>query len=100
MRGQNIPGFSALLFQLSLFSQRQPKVVSDQCSTPPLSGLAEFDDVLVEGQQLIARLAVHVAITPTQAVVSASRFVARGCFLDYAASVFSKVCSKFLPGIS
>ena len=66
MRGQNIPGFSALLFQLSLFSQRQPKVVSDQCSTPPLSGLAEFDGVLVEGQQLIARLAVHVAITATQ----------------------------------
>src|SRR6516162_9170276 len=83
MRGQNIPGFSALLFQLSRFFQRQPKVVSDQSSITSLRGRGEFEGVLVEGQQIFAHFAVHVALTATKAIVSPNRFVARGCFLDY-----------------
>jgi hypothetical protein len=64
-----------------------------------LSILKEADRALVGSEQLIARFAVHVAITATQVVVSPNRFVARGNFLDYSASVFSNVCSKLPHGL-
>jgi hypothetical protein len=55
--------------------------------------------VLVKGEQLVALLAVHGLIKITPSSCFTKSVVARGSFLDYSASVFSKVCSELTLGM-